>query len=27
VLGLSWVPKEAKEIALAGQRTPFRLEP
>jgi tetratricopeptide (TPR) repeat protein len=27
VLGLSWVPKEAEEIALAGQRTPFRLEP
>ncbi len=27
VLGLSWVPQEAREIALAGQKTPFRLEP
>jgi tetratricopeptide (TPR) repeat protein len=27
VLGLSWVPQEAREIALAGQRTPFQLEP
>lgn len=26
VLGLSWVPGEAREIALAGQKTPFRLE-
>ncbi|GIW37108.1 tetratricopeptide repeat protein [Meiothermus hypogaeus] len=26
VLGLSWVPGEAREIAQAGQRTPFRLE-
>ncbi len=26
VLGLSWVPQEAREIALAGQKTPFRLE-
>ncbi|RMH56142.1 MAG: hypothetical protein D6684_05985 [Deinococcus-Thermus bacterium] len=25
VLGLSWAPAEAREIALAGQRTPFRL--
>lgn len=25
VLALSWVPQEAKEIALAGHRTPFRL--
>lgn len=24
VLGLSWVPQEAKEIALAGQQTPFQ---
>lgn len=27
VLGLSWVPREAKEIALAGHKTPFRSEP
>jgi len=26
VLGLSWAPQEAREIALAGQKTPFRLE-
>ncbi len=26
VLGLSWVPQEARDIALAGQKTPFRLE-
>ncbi|MCS7067527.1 MAG: hypothetical protein N2Z75_03210 [Meiothermus sp.] len=25
VLGLSWVPVEAREIALAGHKTPFRL--
>ncbi len=25
VLGLSWAPMEAREIALAGQKTPFRL--
>ena len=25
VLALSWVPQEAKEIALAGHKTPFRL--
>jgi tetratricopeptide (TPR) repeat protein len=25
VLGLSWVPQEAREIALAGQKTPFHL--
>lgn len=25
VLGLSWAPAEAREIALAGQRSPFRL--
>ncbi|MER3483896.1 MAG: hypothetical protein C4332_12815, partial [Meiothermus sp.] len=25
VLALSWAPQEAREIALAGQRTPFRL--
>jgi tetratricopeptide (TPR) repeat protein len=24
VLGLSWAPQEAREIALAGQKTPFR---
>ncbi len=26
VLGLSWAPQEAREMALAGQRTPFRLD-
>ncbi|GIW24162.1 hypothetical protein [Meiothermus sp.] len=26
VLGLSWVPEEARAIALAGQKTPFSLE-
>lgn len=26
VLGLSWAPSEAREIALAGQKTPFRPE-
>jgi len=25
VLGLSWVPQEAREIALAGRQTPFRV--
>jgi tetratricopeptide (TPR) repeat protein len=25
ILALSWAPQEAREIALAGQRTPFRL--